>query len=775
MSSDGHVRVAPISDGGARCNVDQEVEHLLKQLTAREKTNLLTGRNMWEASGVARLGLPRLRMCDGPHGPRGMNMRGTPGAVSAPCQMALAATFNEELITEVGSLLGVETVRQGANMLLGPTLNMQRSPLFGRHFECFSEDPYLSGKAGAAYVRGVQEHCGACAKHMVGNDQEDNRHSMNAVIDERTLREIYLAPFEMVVAEAGVEGIMCGYNRVNGTFCTENKWLLQQVIREEWGFRGMFISDWFGNNATVSAIEAGLNVEMPGVEPRHYGGYLLDAVEGRLVSERLLDERCRPVLRALRVRSVKKPVSTVQPPRRQDLLRRAAAESMVLLKNDRKALPFGKDLGTLAVIGPNAAETVIMGGGSSRVNAKQTTSILEAVRARLPTVKVLHAPGCYAGQPKSVDMEVGTLHIFGGCDRSGRPSRKLRWTISFIDAAMCVAAYFSQKEWFRRRVMPWVRSAKGSAEKPTPVKPEPSQATSGGCCRRRCRTLENRLITQAKQAAAEADACLVVVGTDGYWESEGEDQLHMSLLGRQNELLSEVIASARGFVVVVLNVGSPKQLPWIDSVDAVLLAHFAGEEMGPAVADTLLGGSFPAGRLPTTWFRAPHDSPVLSGRKISDTGETVYAEGLKMGYRCFTGKDVTEMPLFPFGFGLSYTTFAYSPLSVQLVQPHGSPTGPRASAELSVRNNGSLPGAEVVQLYVSSSGSPRALRAFTRTKELRPGDETVVRFDLGPRSLGGWFDVSIGGWRSASLGEVVCVEVGGSSADVRCRVSLDMV
>jgi len=759
------------------------VEAILRQLRDDEKVKLLTGRDMWSSSGVSRLGLPRIMMSDGPHGARGCTLRGVDGAALAPCEMAMAATFNEQLITEVGELLGKECIRRGAHMLLGPTVNIQRSPLFGRHFECFSEDPYLSAKAAVAYVRGVQKHVAACAKHFAGNDQENYRHSMNTVVDERTLREIYLAPFEAAVREADCEAVMCGYNRINGRFCTENHWLLTKVLRDEWGFQGVALSDWFGNRATVASLEAGLNIEMPGIEPRFYGGQLLEAVRGRQVTQELLDERVRPVLAMTLRRAAATP--EIMPESdynaaRGRLLRRAAAESMVLLKNEGGVLPLDASrLRNIAVIGPNAEETVVQGGGSSRVRPRDCKTILTALREAFPPgTEILHSAGCFRGE-RAQDAELEALKIMGACNEAGQPHG-----VSIIsngaDAALRVGSALSGCEWFRRWAMPIFRLLgwrHSNLERMTAQMQHADQVVAPETGRGRSARKDAALLSSAEQIAMQADACVLVLGTHGFWESEGADQPHMGLPGRQDELVQRVVAAARGPVIAVLNVGSPKSLPWLDQVPAVLMAHFAGEEMAAAVADTLLGASCPSGRLPFTWLRQASMSPALAAAATSEptrAGDVVYSEGMAVGYRGF-GKEAYAPGgpvLFPFGHGISYTSFSYGELQANLVSGCGEDAGPKARAQLQVRNAGMRAGTEAVQLYAEVADATPVLCGFFRTKVLQPQEAADVTLELGPRELGESFDVAAGAWRAPAPGTVVRLHAGASLADIRATVTL---
>ena len=804
-----------------------EAEELLKKLTLAEKVSLLTGKTMWEAGGVPRLNLPRLRFSDGPHGARGDGLHGTVGAALAPCLSALAATFDEEIILKVGEILGQECAARGANVLLGPTVNIHRSPITGRHFECFSEDPYLTSRCAVSYVRGVQRFSAACVKHFVGNDQEADRGHSNSVIDERVLHEVYLQPFEACVREAGVEAIMPGYNRLNGQYCAENRHLLQEVLRDTWLFRGLVVSDWWANRTTTKALNAGLNVEMPGIEPRYFGGYLLEKAKAGEVQEDLLDERCRPILRTLlrfpRTGGMKAPELS----KRKAIFTQAAVESLVLLKNSNEALPLKTaSLKKLAVIGPKAKSTTLQGGGSSRVHPDRSPSILDALQAAVSgsSVQLMHETGCMMGERPTKNPELEGLKRMGACDANGQPI-SFHVEAKMLDLILKVAASCSQKEFFRRGMMPCLRPLGLRHTDPEEahksiVSMEWSSGGDGTGVERRgtmmlwglvvgglcgaasagvaaalagsaalCASLvcaggalgvigaeglrqrhvqaienESRSMDRAERLAAESDTVVLVVGTDGFWECEGVDQPDMKLPGRQDELIRRCAASAKAAgkaVVVVLNVGSPKELPWLDDVDAVLLSYFGGECTAESITRCVLGTACPAGRLPTTWPRSLPEasSEVAKASKVDRPGDVQYHEGLHLGYR-----NGELEPAFFFGHGLSYTSFEYSDLQVEL-------KATAATVTVQVKNVGPVAGAEVVQVYVTTIQVPRALKAFARTQMLQPQESCKVTFQLEERALGSFYDPGQGGWLRPLQDEML-LEVGASSKDVRLSQKL---
>jgi len=768
---------------------------MLQEMTIEEKVHILTGCSFWESGGVARFGVNPLRMTDGPHGARGASLHGENGALLTPCELALAATFNEDLIEEIGGLLGREARRRECDVLLGPTMNLHRFPISGRHFECFSEDPYLTGRCSVAYIKGVQKHAFACMKHFVCNDQETDRGTSNSVVDERTLREAYLAPFEAAVREASPQAAMCGYNRINGDYCTESNWLLQQVLRDEWGFRGLVMSDWFGNHSTDRSANAGLNVEMPGVEPRHYGGYLLEAVKAGRVSADTLNARCLPVLETLLHPNRYQPAPTQTRDEEERILLRAATEACVLLRNQDKALPLNRaQLKKVAVIGPNAAQTVIQGGGSSRVHPAQSETILDAIKREMQGsgVAVVHEEGCpWEMLPwgKS-SLELAGLTTMGASDASGQPLAGIG--ASFNDIALKVGSFISNKEWFRVAFMPAMRQCGLRVKTPEEMERKAkAELTRSGSTfsavpttsfvERDASTFsrsEQGQMSKAEALAKDADATILVVGTHGFWELEGVDQPHMNLVGAQDALIQKIAAVAKGPVIVVLNVGSPKVLPWLDQVDAVLLGHFGGQATGAAVADVLFGKANPAGRLPTSWPKRFEDcTAVVATQKLEEQrlttgqeikpGDVPYAEGLRLGYRGDTEEEA-EQPAFPFGFGLSYTTFAYGKLEVEQMAPCSAEGGPRATAKITIKNTGEVSGSEVAQLYTVAGVVPRALRGFKRTGLLAAGQDTLVTFELDSRALGANFNVEAKAWRAPEVGVKVAITV---SADSSSRLA----
>ena len=677
---------------------EPEIDALLAQLTSDEKIALLAGVDNWHTAALPHLGIRTLTMSDGPHGVRaGDDGTGRPfGPTTAfPTGVGLSATWNPALLEQVGQALAEETLAMGCDILLGPCVNIVRHPLGGRNFESYGEDPYLTGRLAVGYVRGLQSRgAGASLKHFAANNFEQERLRCNVQVDERTLREIYLPHFEAVVKEARPWTVMCAYNRINGQHASQNKHLLTEILKGEWGFDGLVVSDWGANHTITESLNAGLDLEMPG--PGLYFGELLSAALSMWqVEESTLDGAVRRVLRILaragKIDSIPAaaPAAMAQAntTAHQQLACRAAEESMVLLKNEAGALPLdGEALRSVAVIGPHAAQLVIGGGGSAFVDPPYRIAPL-AVLQELLGDKVTAAAGCTLPRPTGLN---------------------------------------------RRRPQ------------------------------------DDALIAEAVELARRCEVAVVFVGAPEKYETEGMDRPHMSLPGRQDELVAAV-AQANPRTIVVLTAGAPVAMPWLGQVQAVLLAHYPGLEGGRAVVRLLLGQANPSGKLTVSWPVRLQDSPAAINHTYPGARQVIYGEGIFVGYRYF---DQVELaPLFPFGHGLSYTTFAYGPLQA----PERFQAGQPLTVSLRVRNSGSRPGAEVVQLYVSDLESslprpPRELKGFARV-ELQPGAEQEVTFTLDERAFA-FYDVIRQRW-TAEPGRFELL-AGSSSRDLRARVLVEM-
>lgn len=775
---------------------DASPDARIGSLTLEQKVALLSGVDTWHTPAFPDAGVPAIRMSDGPAGIRGTSWSG-PTSASFPCGAALGATFDTALVHEVGLALAREARTKSAHVVLGPTVNLQRTPVGGRNFECYSEDPVLTAEIAVAYVTGLQAEVpgrarvAACVKHLVGNDTEHERMSISSEIDEATLREVYLYPFEAVVRRAGARSVMSAYNRLNGTFCGEHPWLLTTVLRDEWGFDGVVVSDWFGCHSAAASLLAGLDVEMPG-PPIERGDKLLAAIAAGECSEADVDRSVARIL-ALADWTAADTTGTAEvhdtDDHTRDVIRRAAVAGTVLLKNEPPALPLSAPESAsprLALIGPNAEFGRVQGGGSARVRPEQRGGPLAALRARgydvtfepggwiakyLPvlegdyTVEYSDADGArlseaaprltwYWDQPptgpdgetvfpsRAVDAVVtGTF----------RPDVDGPWEIGIysigasevrLDDQPVVAvasghtggAFFGMGSTEVRANVDLVAGREYRLEVRYPY--EAGQRVRGLVVGARAVPTGDP-IARAVEVARDADTAVVVVGTDDFWETEGEDRTTLALPGRQDELISAV-AAVNPNTVVVINAGSPVSMPWLDDVPAVLQLWFPGQEIGDALADVLTGAADPGGRLPITFPRSLDETPAAPYHPGRD-GKAVYGEGPLVGHRWYDRTDVE--PLFPFGHGLSYSTFAIEPVAVT-----GSPAdGVTVTAD--VTNTGTVRGTEVVQVYVQAPSASddtrpvRTLAGFAKS-ELAPGATERVTIELPPRPFSRWDD----GW-----------------------------
>lgn len=785
----------------------RDIEALVGDLSIDDKASLTTGATMWTTRAIERVGLPSVTVTDGPAGARGPFTPGLGQQVATlciPCGSALGATFDIELVEALGRAVGHQTRSKGARVLLAPTVNLHRSPLYGRAFECYSEDPLLSGRLAAAYVRGVQSQgCATTVKHFVGNDAEFERMTIDSVIDDRTLREVYLLPFEMAVREGGSLGIMTAYNRMNGSFCAEHEWLIRDVLRGEWGFEGFVVTDWFAGFTTEGAARAGLDLEMP-APSRAYGKALAEAVHDGRVDESELDRAVLTLLKVFdRLGALDdEPIEpqAVDLPEHRRLARRAAAASMVLLRNEPVAgtpvLPLDPTaIASIAVIGPNAERARIMGGGSAEVLPHHETTIIDALRERLDDrVTIRHTPGCSidknvpiidghrltapSGRP-GFDIEVddrgseehlATLHRpdgrvvviarqdegvpISGFTFTARSTLRVdtsgRYTVSLVEAGPC-RLYVDERlvidgfevpppgdrffGLFRREITAEVELVADRAHDVVLECDATERQWAHGAEIGLRRVETHDPVAEARDLAADCDVALVVVGTNNDWESEGHDRSTLDLPGRQVELLRAVVA-ANPRTVVLVNSGAPVDMSWVDEVPAVMQIWFGGQEMSGAVTDVLTGDADPGGRLPTTIPICIEHTPAF-GNFPGEHGQVRYGEGLLVGHRWY---DARRLPVrFPFGHGLSYTTFAIGTPSLDRheLQPEQSVT-----VNVPVTNTGSRSGSHVVQLYVAprstnASRPVQELKGFAKV-ELAPGESRTVEIVLSPRAFAYW-------------------------------------
>ncbi len=662
-------------------NTAEQARQLVSQMTLEEKASLCSGKNSWYLKGIPRLGLPEIMVADGPHGLRKqindqdyLGLTASVPAVCFPPACATACSFDPYLLQEIGSAIGEECRQENVAVLLGPGINIKRSPLCGRNFEYFSEDPYLSGQLAAAFINGVQsQHVGTSLKHFAANNQEKRRLTVDAVIDERTLREVYLAGFETAVMRSSPWTVMCSYNRVNGEYASQNKQLLTDILRTEWGFDNLVVSDWGATFERVNGLAAGLDLEMPHTGPTN-DTRIFDAVKTGKLDEQVLDQAAERVTELILKSQNRKPMRYDVNAHRA-LARRAAAESAVLLKNENGILPADPSL-KAAVIGTFAHAPRYQGTGSSKLNPIRIDSALDEFAAR--GIQVEYAPG----YPEDND--------------------------------------------------------------------EP----------------DNTLIAQACAVAKGKDIVYLFAGLPDSYESEGFDRedMHKPL---SHVRLIEAVSAVNPHVVVVLHGGAPMELPWADKAQAILLMYLGGEAVGTATVDLLLGDVNPCGKLAETWAFNYSDVPTaphFPGYPLS----VEYREGLYVGYRYY---DTAEKPVrYSFGFGLSYTQFAYRDLTLSSSQLDADKS---VRINCRIRNCGDRPGKEIVQLYIHANTPEvfrpqQELKGFAKIK-LQPGEEKEVTFEVSARDLA-FYNTKIGDW--STLPGDYEIRVGASSQDIRLQANL---
>ncbi len=665
--------------------MERNLKELISKMTLEEKAGMCSGLDFWHLKDVERLGIPSVMVSDGPHGLRKQDDKGdhlgindSIKAVCFPPACLSACSFDRELMTELGETIGREAQATDVSVVLGPAVNIKRSPLCGRNFEYYSEDPYLAGETAAAFINGVQsQHVGTSIKHFAANNQEYNRMSNSSEADERTLREIYFPAFETAVKKSRPYTVMCSYNRVNGVYASENPWLLTDVLRGEWGFEGYVMSDWGAVNERVPALKAGLELEMP-----TSGGAgdqeIIKAVKDGTLDEAVLD---RAVERIIRISfkwldNRKEQPFTMEED--HEFARHTAEQSMVLLKNEN-VLPLKTDE-KVAFIGGFAKKPRFQGGGSSHINSFRVSSALDAV-SRMEEISgnVTYAKGFAA------DKDV----------------------------------------------------------------------------------YDETLAAEAVEAAKNADKAVIFAGLPDSFESEGYDRAHMGLPQCQNRLIAEIL-KVQPNTIVVLHNGSPVEMPWLADVKGLLEAYLGGQAVGEAEVSLLYGKVNPSGKLAETIPLKLSDNP--SYLNFGDGEKTVYHEGVFVGYRYY---DTKEMPVaFPFGYGLSYTTFAYSNLKLDKDELTEKDT---LTVSVDVTNTGNVPGKEIVQLYVrDNSGACRRpdkeLKGYEKVA-LEPGETKTVTMTLDHRSFA-WYNTDMKDWYSAS--GTYDILVGASSRDIRLTSAVQM-
>ncbi len=817
--------------------LNRRVEELLSRMTLKEKVALLSGLDNWRTVPLPRLGIRSIVMSDGPHGVRTearSPYRPIGPATAFPTGVAMAASWDPALIERVGEALAEETLGLGCQVLLGPCVNIVRTPVAGRNFESYAEDPYLAGRIGVAWVKGLQRKgVGASLKHYACNNQEYERFRGSSEVDARTLREIYLAQFEQVVKEADPWTVMCAYNRVNGTHASQHTHLLREILKEEWGYEGAVISDWNANHTVFESVAGGLDLEMPG-PAKYYGPLLEEAVQMWQIAPEFVDDAARRMLRLIgRAGGLDEEIEgaggAVNTPEHQALARELAEASLTLLKNERALLPLG-ELSSIAVIGPNA-QALAYGGGSSAVEPPYSVGPLEGLRAALgDEVEIGYEEGAdnWSDPPllppewaRSAEGEgEGFLtEYFNGTTLEGEPvatrvyPQIAFWSIYLPEGvneeafAIRYRATLTVPEsgQYRLRLinsglarvildgellLENDTTALTEVHMPYEAAGDIFLALEGGrsydlqveyvkpaMVDARALYLhlapapqpeEDDRLERAVALAKRSEVALVFVGMPSFFESEGHDRPHMRLPGRQ-EALVRAVAAANPRTVVVVNAGSPVEMDWIEEVPAVLFVYYPGMEGGNAIARVLTGAVNPSGRLPVTLPVRYEDNPTYGN--YPGNREVRYGEGLLVGYRYYDAKQVA--PLFPFGHGLSYTTFDYgafeAPEQVALDALEEQPV----EVALTLTNSGERPGAEVVQLYVHDVEStlmrpPQELKGFAKVY-LEPGETQRVTFALDRRAFA-FYHPHERRW-VVEPGDFE-IRLGASSRDIRARATV---
>ncbi|HEY3501803.1 MAG TPA: glycoside hydrolase family 3 C-terminal domain-containing protein [Actinocatenispora sp.] len=799
-----------------------DLRELLGQLTLAEKVALLTGRDFWTTRPVDRIGLRPIVFSDGPSGVRGPRWDEREPSLNLPSATALAAAWDPELAHAYGAALAAEARRKGVDVVLGPTVNLHRSPLGGRHFEAYSEDPELTATVAAAYVQGLQDNgIGATPKHYVANDYETDRFTADTVVSGRALRELYLLPFERAVVEGGAWLVMSAYNAVNGVTATEND-LLDTPLNGEWGFDGVVVSDWTAVRS-LAAARAAQDLVMPGPDGP-WGEALVAAVRAGDIPESVVDRKVERLLRlASRVGGLDPAgARAASPVDGVALARQVAAAGSVLVANDG-ILPLPADTPSVALIGHNARHARTQGGGSATVLPDRVVSPEDGIRAALPDAGIRYAIGAVVQEgiaelplaqltnPATGEPGVRTRFLAGGAEllAEDRRSTSLVWLgpgaapIEESDtlelhtryvptesgpawlgfSAVGTARVFVDGALAHDRTLAPVGTDLGAAllsppsstfavdvvaGTPVDLRVEYDIADRTGMLaavlsftfgRAPDRADADELIADAARLAAESDVAVVVVGTNSRVESEGYDRTDLALPGRQDDLVRAVLA-ANPRTVVVVNAGAPVVLPWADDAAAVLLTWFGGQEYGHALADVLLGAVESGGRLPTTWPAAQADVPVLDVTPVD--GAVRYDEGIHVGYRAWLRAGAT--PAWPFGHGLGYTTFSYDGLDAR-VADDGTVT-----VRLTVTNTGTRPGRTVAQVYAARPESTverpvRWLVGFGAATA-DTGTTVPVEITVPARAFAHWDD----GWRY-ELGPVDLL-VGRSVTDLPLRTAV---
>ncbi|KAF7914950.1 hypothetical protein BELL_0659g00040 [Botrytis elliptica] len=786
-----------------------DVEDVLSKLDNVEKVSLLAGADWWHTAAIPKYNVPSIRVSDGPNGVRGTRFFNGITAACFPCGTALAATWDTKLLHRAGVLMGEEAKAKGVHVILGPTINMQRSPLGGRGFESFSEDPVLSGIGAAALVNGIQETgVQATIKHFVCNDQEHNRNGVNVIITERALREIYLLPFQLVIRDSKPALFMSAYNKINGTHVSENPRILKDILRGEWGWNGCIMSDWWGTYSTTGAINAGLDLEMPG-STKWRGPMLIQAVSTGKVPQHVLDERARNVLNTVnRAADANIPENaeekTADTPETAALLREIAGDSIVLMKNEGSILPFRKDKKTL-IVGPNAKVATFHGGGSASLAAYYAVTPFDGISAQLESAPS-YTVGAYAHKdlplldlvlktdkgergfsfraynepPTTEDRELadeliltktellmmdyecpklknelwwadvegymtaeedcefefglgvyGTANLYvDGKLVIDNTTKQTRGTMFFSCGTVEERGVVSLKKGQTYHLkVEFASSPTCKLDKGNNVLFGPGAIRLGGA-----KIIDaDEEIARAAELAKDADQVIICAGLNSDWEGEGADREIFGLPLHMNKLIS-TLTPLNPNTVVVIQSGTPVALPFLSTTPALLQAWYGGNETGNAIADVIFGKTNPSAKLPLSFPKRIEDNPAFLSFR-SERGRVIYGEDIYMGYRWY---EALNLPvLFPFGHGLSYTTFAISDLNVEKIDK-------KIKISAKVKNTGEASGAEVVQVYVQQQNPSirrpnKELKGFEKVF-LEAGEEKKVEVEIEVKYAAAFWD-----------------------------------
>ncbi|KAK6457491.1 beta-glucosidase [Scheffersomyces xylosifermentans] len=806
-----------------------DIDRLIEELTIPEKISLLAGKDFWHTVPIPRLNIPSIRVSDGPNGIRGTKFFDSVPSNCFPCGTGLAATFNKDLLVEAGELMGKEAKMKGAHVILGPTSNIVRSPLGGRAFESYSEDPLLSGHAASHIIKGMQnENVVACLKHFVCNDQEDDRRGVDTLLTDRAFREIYLKPFQIALRDADPGALMTAYNKVNGVHVAESKEILTDILRKEWKYEGATLSDWFGTYSTKQALEAGLNLEMPGPTRFRLALQTLHDVQSNRINTSVIDENVRYVLKLVN-RALKADIpedvveSANEDASASAILRKVGDESIVLLKNEGNILPLSKTAvkgqEKIAVIGPNAKVAQDSGGGSASLTTRYKITPWEGIKNKIEeggnTVKLeyalgafldkclpdvgdilvnekgekgvtakfyKHAPGVenrelvdeyllktsklFLSDFTSAKLPTGQLLFYADFSGYFIPEESANYDFGasclgtaqiFVDGKLVADNKTKQTKGDAFFLGLGTREERGTiflekgkkyhvvcefGSSPTYTLDDTCQEIGGVFFGFGINSPDDVEIMKAVEVAKSVDKVVLVVGLSKEWESEGFDRPDMDIPGFTNELVEEVLKVNKN-VVVVNQSGSPVTMPWADKVPALVHAWYGGNELGNTIADVLFGDVNPSGKLSMSFPKKIQDNPSYLNFG-SNNGQVWYGEDVFVGYRYYEkiGKDV----LFPFGFGLSYTTFEIKDLVVKADDQN-------VAISVNVTNTGKVAGSETVQVYIQEV-KPSINRPVKELKDfgkvfVKPGETKAVNLTISIKEATSFWNGYHSKWESS--------------------------